>query len=67
MAVGTISSSARAQLMTTQRRLDQDTSARDAAQRLVDQDNDSVSNAQRAARRELQSRSVRGGRLDVTA
>jgi hypothetical protein len=66
MTVGGISSSARMELTTSQRRLDQDTSARDAAQRLVDQDNDAVSNAQRAARRELQSRSVRGSQFDVT-
>ena len=67
MSVGSLSSSARAELMKTQLRLAQDTSARNAAQRAVDDDNTAATRAQQAARRELQSRAVRGSQVDVLA
>ncbi|WP_433295431.1 hypothetical protein ACQP2F_35800 [Actinoplanes sp. CA-030573] len=66
MAIGTISSHARAELTRAQARLDADISTRDAAQRAVDQDTDTVGRVQQAARRELQSRSARGTVVDVT-
>jgi hypothetical protein len=66
MAINSISSNARAQLLRSQARLDADTVDRNAAARAVDHDNEAVAMAQQAARRELQSRSAKGTVLDVT-
>jgi hypothetical protein len=66
MAIYSISSSARAQLVRAQARLDADVMTRDAAARAVNQDSEAVTKAQQAARRELQSRSHQGTVVDVT-
>lgn len=66
MTVNSIGAQARVELQRSQRRLDADVATRDAAQSAVNADNAAVTKAQQAARRELQSRNVRGSLVDVT-
>ncbi|WP_433366387.1 hypothetical protein ACQPZX_37640 [Actinoplanes sp. CA-142083] len=54
------------ELLRYQRRLDADTAARDTAARAVEEDNDAIARANKAARRELQSRGNKGSLVDVT-
>ncbi|MCU7725110.1 hypothetical protein ODJ79_15390 [Actinoplanes sp. KI2] len=65
MATIPLSTGARALLTHCQARLDVDLSARNAAARAVEQDDNALGRAQQAARRELQSRAVRGRTVDV--
>lgn len=66
MTVNSIGTQARVDLQRSERRLDADVAARDAAQSAVKADNEAVTKAQQAARREFRSRNVRGSLVDVT-
>jgi hypothetical protein len=65
MATTPLSTGARALLTHCQARLDVDMSARNAAARAVEQDGNALGRAQQVARRELQSRAVKGRIVDI--